>query len=140
MRSLITQRKTTMEKNYQVASFSDVEKLGRLTFNESLALTGSEISFNELPVGAGVPFLHTHKENEEVYIILKGKGLFQVDGEEFPVEAGNIIRVDPAGERGIMAEAQSSLRYICIQTEAHSLQQHTQNDAAIKDGTPTWSR
>ena len=34
--------------------------------HEKLSLTGAEISLNELPAGANVPFVHSHKENEEI--------------------------------------------------------------------------
>lgn len=34
---------------------------------------------------------HTHENNEEVYFIIKGKGLMTVDGEEVEVSAGDLI-------------------------------------------------
>ena len=43
-----------------------VDKEGRVELHEKLGLTGAEISVNELPAGAGVPFVHSHKENEEI--------------------------------------------------------------------------
>jgi mannose-6-phosphate isomerase-like protein (cupin superfamily) len=130
-----------MEKtgtNYQVASIGDIRKRGRVTLKDELALTGSEISVNELPPGVSVPFVHSHKRNEEVYIILKGKGQFYVDGEEFEVEEGNVIRVDPAGARCVRADGQTPIRYICIQTEANSLVQFTRDDGVILEAKPTW--
>lgn len=44
-------------KNYQVSSLGDVQSLGRVTLNEKLTLTGSEVSVNELPAGVSVPFI-----------------------------------------------------------------------------------
>ncbi|GAB4234925.1 MAG: cupin domain-containing protein [Acidobacteriota bacterium] len=126
--------------NYQVTTVDDLARRGRVTLHAELNLTGSEISFNELPPGAGVPFLHRHRRNEEVYIILAGTGRFQVDGEEFEVTEGSVIRVDPAGERGITADDAGPLRYLCIQTEANSLRQFTEADAIISDARPTWRR
>ena len=38
----------------------------RAELHELLGLTGAEISVNDLPAGAGVPFVHSHKHNEEV--------------------------------------------------------------------------
>ena len=32
-----------------------------IELNEKLSLTGAEISLNELPAGANVPFVHSHK-------------------------------------------------------------------------------
>ncbi len=44
-------------------------KFGHINFEENrvelhdmLSLTGAEISYNSLPAGAGVPFVHSHKE------------------------------------------------------------------------------
>lgn len=125
-------------KNYQAASVGDIQARGRVTLHHELALTGSEISINELPPGVSVPFIHAHKRNEEVYIVVKGKGRFHVDGDEFEVEEGSVIRVDPAGARCLTADSQSPIRYICIQTEAKSLVQFTEKDGVILENKPTW--
>ena len=42
----------------------------RTELHDVLGLTGAEISINNLPAGVGVPFVHSHKKNEEIYIIL----------------------------------------------------------------------
>lgn len=96
------------------------------------------ISINELPPGVSVPFNHSHKRNEEVYIVVKGRGRFHVDGDEFEVAEGSVIRVDPAGQRCITADGQSAIRYICIQTEAKSLVQFTEGDGVILETKPSW--
>ena len=55
---------------------------GRVELHEKLGLTGAEVSVNRLPAGAGVPFVHSHKNNEEIYGIISGKGKAIIDGEE----------------------------------------------------------
>ena len=45
---------------------------GRAELHDALKLTGAEISVNRLPAGAGVPFVHAHKNNEEIYGVLHG--------------------------------------------------------------------
>lgn len=125
-------------KNYRVSSVGDIRTLGRVTLKDELALTGSEISVNELPPGASVPFVHSHKRNEEVYIILEGKGQFYLDVEEFEVEEGSVIRIDPAAARCLRADGQTPVRYLCIQTEANSLVQFTRDDGVILDVKPSW--
>jgi mannose-6-phosphate isomerase-like protein (cupin superfamily) len=127
-------------KNFKVSSIGNIQQLGRVTLNAELALTGSEISVNELPAGAGVPFVHAHKRNEEVYIVLKGKGVFYIDGEEFAIEEGDVVRVDPPAARSIAAGAASPIRYICIQTDAKSLVQHTQNDGVPVEAKTSWMK
>ena len=47
-----------------------IGKENRIELHEKLSLTGSEISLNELPAGANVPFVHSHKENEEIYGVI----------------------------------------------------------------------
>jgi mannose-6-phosphate isomerase-like protein (cupin superfamily) len=126
--------------NYKTSSIGEIQAQGRVTLNKELALTGSEISINELPPGAGVPFVHNHKRNEEVYMVLKGKGRFYVDGDEFAVEEGSVVRIDPPGARCVTADKDSPLRYICIQTEAKSLVQFTENDGVPVEVKPSWMK
>jgi mannose-6-phosphate isomerase-like protein (cupin superfamily) len=85
-----------------------------------------------------VPFVHTHKQNEELYIILKGKGQFYIDGEEFAVAEGDVLRLDSAAARCMKADADSSLGYICIQTQTGSLQGFTETDGVPVDTKPSW--
>lgn len=125
-------------KNYKASTIGDIQARGRVTLHNEVALTGSEISINELPPGVSVPFVHSHKRNEEVYIVVKGKGQFYVDGDEFEVAEGSVIRIDPAGQRCIRADSQSPIRYICIQTETKSLVQFTEGDGVILETKPSW--
>ena len=39
-----------------------IGKESRIELHEKLSLTGAEISLNELPAGANVPFVHSHKK------------------------------------------------------------------------------
>lgn len=125
-------------KSYKVTSIGNIQEVRRVTLHETLALTGSEISINELPAGVSVPFVHAHKRNEEAYVILSGKGMMYIDGDEFEVQAGDVLRIDPAGERCIKADDQCPIRFICVQTEAKSLVQFTQNDGIPCDVKPSW--
>jgi len=76
-------------KNYSVEHIGPLEELskkefmgfhGKYLLGSELGLTGCEVSLNRLPAGKGMPFVHTHKKNEEVYIVLRGSGVFYVDG------------------------------------------------------------
>lgn len=103
----------------------------RTELHDTLALTGAEISFNSLPAGVGVPFVHSHKENEEIYLILSGKGRVQIDGEDIPVAAKDALRIAPAAKRQFFAAADTPLSYVCIQVRAGSLKGYTMTDATI---------
>ena len=63
--------------------------------------TGSEFSFQVMVPGQETGFLHTHKNHEELYFFLSGKGEFQVDGKVFPVQEGSVVRVAPDGKRSV---------------------------------------
>ena len=89
-----------------------VGKENRCELHEKLALTGAEISLNELPAGAGVPFVHSHKENEEIYGILSGKGKAVIDGEETSLAAGDWLRIAPDARRQFFAASDSGITYL----------------------------
>jgi len=125
-------------KNFKASTIGELSKVGRVTLHEQLELTGCEVSVNNLPAGASVPFVHAHKQNEEVYILLQGKGHFYIDGEEFAVTEGDVLRLDPVAARCIKADGESSLSYICIQTSAGSLKGFTETDGVPVDAKPSW--
>lgn len=110
---------------------------GKFLLGEALGLTGCEISLNRLPAGKGMPFVHAHKRNEEVYIVVRGSGTFYVDGEEFPLAEGSVIRVDPQGERAWKA-GEEDLYFICVQAEQGSLSQATLEDGIICAAKTAW--
>ena len=112
---------------------------GKYFIGETLGLTGCEVSLNRLPAGKGMPFVHSHKRNEELYIVLGGSGIFFVDGEEFPVSEGSLIRVAPAGERAWRA-GDEDLYFICIQAEAGSLTQATLEDGVRLETRASWMK
>ena len=51
---------------------------GKQFVKDATGATSCEISLGTLPSGTSVPFFHSHKENEENYIILSGAGRFHI--------------------------------------------------------------
>ena len=115
-------------KNYAKTT---VENTARTELHEALALTGAEISINQLPAGAGVPFVHSHKQNEEIYGILSGKGSVVLDGETVQLTAGDWLKVSPAAKRQFSAAADTGMTFVCIQVKEHSLAGFTADDAVV---------
>lgn len=64
--------------NYKIVS---IQNEPRVELKDALNLSGCELSINELPANASVPFVHSHKQNEELYLVLKGGGALFVGGE-----------------------------------------------------------
>ncbi|HEY3424926.1 MAG TPA: cupin domain-containing protein [Negativicutes bacterium] len=110
---------------------------GKYFVGQELGLSGCEVSLNCLPAGKSAPLVHIHKKNEELYIITGGNGTFFVDGNEFAVEEGSLIRVAPAGERAWKA-GDKDLYFICIQAQEGSLTQATLEDGIRVETKASW--
>jgi uncharacterized cupin superfamily protein len=134
------------EKNFTSMNIGSFENLaeqdfkgfkGKCFVGNNLGLTGCEVSLNRLPAGKAMPFVHAHKKNEELYIITGGNGTFFVDGHEFPIQEGSLIRVAPAGARCWKA-GDKDLYFICVQAQEGTLTQATLDDGFRLDTKPSW--
>ncbi len=106
---------------------------GKQFVKEILDSTSCEISFGTLPTGTAVPFFHSHKENEEHYVVLSGSGRFQVDGETFDIAEGSVVRVSTNCARNLKCTSEVPMTYICIQAKENSLNNYTATDAEINE-------
>lgn len=108
-----------------------VPAAARVELHDALNLTGAEVSINTLPIGAGVPFVHAHMQNEEIYWIISGKGSIKLDGDDVALNAGDFLRVAPQVKRQLSAAPDSGISYLCIQVKAGSLEGFTMTDAVL---------
>ena len=106
---------------------------GKQFVKDATGATSCEISFGTLPTGAAVPFFHSHKGNEENYIILSGAGKFQVDDEVFDIAEGSVVRVATNCDRNLKCTSAEPMTYICIQAKEDSLGGYTMTDAEITE-------
>lgn len=90
---------------------------GKQFLKDTVGTTGCEISFGTIEPGQAAPFFHSHKQNEEIYIILSGAGDFQVNDTAFPIAEGSIVRVATACNRSIRCTSTEKMLYICIQAK-----------------------
>jgi mannose-6-phosphate isomerase-like protein (cupin superfamily) len=111
---------------------------GKIFLKDATKATGTEISISILPPRTALPLFHSHKQNEETYIILRGSGKFQVDDKVFDISEGSVIRVAPGGVRGMTNTSDEQMAYIVIQAKENSLEQHTMEDGVIVEATPLW--
>ena len=117
-------------KNFSKVS---IAQDARTELHDKLSLTGAEVSVNNLPAGACVPFVHSHKNNEEIYVVLSGKGKAVVDGETVELAAGDWVKIAPAAKRQFFAADDSAISFACIQVKANSLKGYTADDAVIEE-------
>lgn len=106
---------------------------GKQFVKDAAGATSCEVSFGTLPSGASVPFFHSHRANEENYIILTGAGRFQVDDEVFDVAEGSVIRVATGCDRNLKCTSAEPMCYICIQAKEGSLEGYTMTDADVTE-------
>lgn len=104
----------------------------RTELHDTLSLTGAEVSINQLPAGGSVPFVHSHKKNEEIYAVLDGKGRAVIDGERVELSAGDWVRISPQAKRQFFAAEDSSISFACIQVRENSLEGYTMDDAVVE--------
>ena len=107
---------------------------GRIFVGEHLRSTGSEISFRDLPAKTTITFLHKHRTHEEIYIILKGSGQYQVDEDIFRIGEGSVIRVSPDGSRTLCNDSGESMIYMVVQAAAETLKGYDVSDGYRVEG------
>ena len=106
-------------KNYAIKNLNGWQNVeGKIFLGQELGMTGAEASLQRIAAGEDAPFLHSHKTHEELYVIISGKGEYEVDGEKTAVSEGSIIRVAPAGVRALRNNSDKDLVMMCIQYES----------------------
>ena len=117
--------------NEDLKEFSNELPIKRAELHDVLSLTGAEVSINIIPSGVCIPFVHSHKQNEEIFAILSGKGRAIIVGENIDLSAGDWIRVAPKGQRQFFASEDEAMKFICIQVKENSLEGYTMEDGII---------
>ena len=119
-------------KNVEIGKLNEIGtkyENGKAFLHNLLELSSCEISLNAMPMGAKLPFSHKHKQNEEIYIFLKGNGTMTLDNEVIEVSEGSCVKVLPEAARTM--EAKTDLVYICVQAKLGSLEQFGLADAEL---------
>lgn len=124
-------------KDY-VLPLGDIRIPGKVFVGQALGTTGSELSFQTFAPGQDGGFLHTHKNHEELYFFLSGKGEFQVDGEVFPIQEGSVVRVAPSGKRSVRNNGTEPLLMLCVQYRGATFTAEDAADGVILNEKVEW--
>lgn len=116
----------------------EVKIPGKVFGGAALGATGSDFSFQVFQPGTESGFLHTHKNHEELYFFLSGKGEFQVDGEVFPIAEGSVVRVNPAGKRSVRNNGTTPLVMLCVQYRGNTFTSEDAADGVILNEEVKW--
>ncbi len=110
-----------------------------------LELKGVAIGLINLPPDEGYTFTHRHRKQEEVYIVIEGNGIMQIDNELLNIERGDAIRVSPEARRALKADAKGLL-VICAGGVVEGYPHNPNSRYLIDDGIadyddiPAWYR
>jgi len=112
-----------------------------LTFmRDDLQLTSLGMGFARLPAGKGYTFLHKHEYQEEIYIVLNGKGIIYLDGKLLKLSPGDVVRVNPEVYRALKADDEYEL--VCLIVGALPAEGYPRrknnHGSLIDDGIPDW--
>ena len=116
----------------------DVNLPGKVFGGQIVGATGAEFSFQTFAPGTESGFLHTHKCHEELYFFLSGKGEYQVDGENIPVQEGTVVRVAPAGRRTVRNTGTEPLVMLCVQYRGNAFDATDATDGEILADKVNW--
>ena len=70
---------------------------------DGLELAHSGLCHQRVPAGYRFPYGHTHKTQEEVYVVVRGDGRMKLDDEIIDLQEWDAVRVPPGTWRGYEA-------------------------------------
>jgi len=102
MRNPFTHKKLDEVKD-SAADFGHGDAMEARFAKGELETEDTGFSFHRLKPGRRQPFGHRHDQAEEVYVVVRGDGLFKLDDEIIEVEMLDAIRVSPEVTRAFEA-------------------------------------
>ncbi len=85
------------------SNFDDPPDLEFRMATTALELEHSGLSHQRIPPGYRFPYGHTHRTQEEVYVVLRGSGRMKLDDDIVELEEWDAVRVPPGTWRGYEA-------------------------------------
>lgn len=64
---------------------------------------------------------HTHPNTEDLYLIVEGHGTGVLNGERFPVAAGDLFLVKAGGTHGLVNDSDAPLTFVGLLTRSENL-------------------
>lgn len=85
------------------SNFDGPEELEFRAATKALGLEESGLTYQRVPPDYRFPFGHTHKTQEEVYVVVRGSGRMAVDDQVIELAEWDAVRVPPGSWRGYEA-------------------------------------
>ncbi|TAH36996.1 MAG: cupin domain-containing protein [Planctomycetota bacterium] len=111
---------------------------GLVSPRQQLDLAAVGIGIIRLPAGQGYTFTHSHKEQEEVYVVMGGSGVILIDGALIPLQRGDVVRTAPEARRALRAADHEPLLVLCAGAVAAGYPKDPNARFLIDDGIPDY--
>ena len=122
-----------LNAGYSLVNVGEISEFeGKHFVKDKIGLSGMELSLGSMEPGEKTPFVHYHKQNEEVYVVIKGEGVMALDGEEVALKSGSVLRVSPSVRRCLRCTGSEVMVYLCVQAREGSLEGYTMTDGVIE--------
>ncbi len=72
------------------------------------------VDYAIVPPGGSIG-VHTHGSNEEIYLVLAGEGVMHLDGREFRVGPGAVVKNEVNGTHGLRNDGAEPLRLFVVE-------------------------
>ncbi|SHO50010.1 cupin domain-containing protein [Desulfopila aestuarii] len=124
-----------MSSDFTKAHF-DFASLPWLTSpRKQLDLEGVALGLIHIPANEGYTFTHSHRQQEEVYIVIEGRGIIAVNDQQITLEPGDLVRVSPTARRALKAN-EEGLFIICAGGVPMGFPKNPDSRYMIDDGIP----
>lgn len=77
-------------------------------FGNNLILSSTFLRANQCTNG------HTHAGQEEVYMFIDGEGEMDIDGNRFPVKAGDVVCIEDGEYHRVFNTGHLGLYFVCV--------------------------
>ena len=129
-------KKIAEGKNFTAVDFGKMKDLGDYVLNFGEVKIPGKVFGGQVLGTKG--FYHTHKTHEELYFVLSGKGEYQVDGVNIPLQEGSVVRVSPEGKRAIHNNGTEPMVVLCVQYRETPFTQEDAHDGVILQEQVKW--
>ncbi len=96
----------------------DGSEIRELLAYRNSSIRNQSLAEARLPPGSST-IAHRHLKSEEIYYILEGQGLMQVEGELRPVGPGDAIAIPPGCLHQITNTGEGLLKFLCCCAPAY---------------------
>lgn len=102
---------------------------------KALDLEAVALGLIRIPPGEGYTFTHSHREQEEVYIVIEGSGEIAVNGQHIDLVPGDLVRVSASARRALKG-GENGLFVICAGGVPMGYPRNPDARYMIDDGIP----